>query len=425
MAKPYLSFSARALAGRIMTLVLVLVLVLPTPLFAESQADPELLPAPPQQPDTMIELPVLPHGTEAFAPGEASPVREVPPVTETPGIFERLLPSEPPSVGAEERSEPLEVPTMVSEPAEPIAPPPTTRLTVTLDWYLNPQHAALLVAREKGMFARRGLDVSLVVPADPSVTTKLLTAGRTDLAVGRQPQLHLLADKGAPLIRVATLVATPVSALVLRDEFVNEKRELSLEGLRIGVTDIDGRDALLASMLTELLGLANGQELVELHDISYSVLDAMREQRVDGVLAHHRYLLPRQLADEGVMTRMLPVEQHGLPSHDGLILMANRDQLNGKRDVVRRLVLALEEAALWIVNQPHEAWALLQAAEPALADQASEEAWGDVFPRLSLQPAAVDHGRYLHFEQFLFEAGVTEAVTPLERLAIDLGTAAP
>ncbi|MDX5435378.1 MAG: ABC transporter substrate-binding protein, partial [Halomonas sp.] len=275
------------------------------------------------------------------------------------------------------------------------------------------------------MFARRGLEVSLVVPADPSVTTKLLTAGRTDLAVGRQPQLHLLADKGAPLIRVATLVATPVSALVLRDEFVNEKRELSLEGLRIGVTDIVGLDALLASMLAELLGLAYGQDLVELHDISYSALDAMREQRVDGVLAHHRYLLPRQLADEGVMTRMLPVEEHGLPSHDGLILMANRDQLNGKRDAVRRLVLALEEAALWIVNQPHEAWALLQAAEPALADQTSEEAWGDVFPRLSLQPAAVDHGRYLRFEQFLFEAGVTEAVTPLERLAIDLGTAAP
>lgn len=423
MAKPYRSFSARALAGRIMTLVLLL----PTPLLAEPHADLEPLPAPPLQLDTVVKVPPPLHDAETSAPGEDSPVLEIPPLAETPGILERLLPSEPfpASLDDEDQGELPGVPSVVSEPAEPIVPPPTTRLTVTLDWYLNPQHAALLVAREKGMFARRGLEVSLVVPADPSVTTKLLTAGRTDLAVGRQPQLHLLADKGAPLIRVATLVATPVSALVLRDEFVNEKRELSLEGLRIGVTDIDGRDALLASMLAELLGLANGQELVELHDISYSALDAMREQRVDGVLAHHRYLLPRQLADEGVMTRMLPVEEHGLPSHDGLILMANRDQLNGKRDAVRRLVLALEEAALWIINQPHEAWALLQAAEPALADQTSEEAWGDVFPRLSLQPAAVDHGRYLRFEQFLFEAGVTEAVTPLERLAIDLGTAAP
>ncbi|MFQ3787372.1 ABC transporter substrate-binding protein [Halomonas sp. A29] len=418
MAKPHRRCVARALAGTIAILIMLLSLQL----LAEADRDTMPLPTLPLQLDTLVKVPFLLQDAETLAPSGASPVVEVPPVVEGPGVLERLLPVEH---TAEEERQALEVPSVVSEPAEPIVPPPTTRLTVTLDWYLNPQHATLLVAREKGMFARRGLDVALIVPADPSVPTKLLAAGRTDLALGRQPQLHLLADKGVPLVRVATLVAAPVSGLVLRDNLEDEKREILLDGLRIGFTDSDGRDVLLASILTELLGVANGLELVGLEEIGYSALDAMREQRIDGMIVHHRFLLPRQLADEGVMTRTLPIEAYGLPAHDGLILMANRDQLNGKRDAVRRMVSALEEAALWIVNHPQEAWKLLERAEPALADHTGRDTWADMFPRLSLQPAAVDQGRYLRFEQFLLEAGLVEVITPLERLAIDLGTAAP
>ncbi|MGR4068290.1 ABC transporter substrate-binding protein [Billgrantia sp. C5P2] len=426
MAKPHRSRMARALAGTIVILLMSFSPQLP----AEADREAVPLPAPPLRLDTIVKVPsLLLRDTEALAPSEATPVIEVPPSIKDSGHRERR-----PSIEPHERrlTEPerltgpaLDVPTMVSEPADPIVPPPTTRLTVTLDWYLNPQHASLLVAREKGMFARRGLDVALVVPADPSVPAKLLAAGRTDLALGRQPQLHLLADKGLPLVRVATLVAAPVSGLVLSDSLENERREISLEGLHIGFIGVDGRDALLAGMLKELLGVASGLELVELEDVGYSVLDAMREQRIDGVLVHHRYLLPRQLADEGVMTRILPSEAYGLPAYDGLIMMANRDQLNGKRDAVRRLISALEEATLWIVNHPQEAWQLLERAEPALADHSSRDAWDDIFPRLALQPAAVDRGRYLRFEQFLLDAGAVEAATPLERLAIDLGTAAP
>jgi putative hydroxymethylpyrimidine transport system substrate-binding protein len=424
MLKPHCGFLARALAGAIAASMLLL----PPLLLAESATeDAERLPAPPLQLDTRIEVFPVSGDLEALAPGESTPVVEVPPVTVGPGVLERLLSVESVANVADTHSSESEpdVPTVAIEPAEPIVPPPMTRLTVTLDWYLNPQHATLLVAREKGMFMRRGLDVTLVMPADPTVPAKLLAAGRTDLAVGRQPQLHMLVDRGVPLVRVATLIAAPVSGLILREGPEGERLETKLEELRIGFSDIDGRDALLSSVLTELLGTANGLELVELQDVSYTVLDAVRGQSVDGVMAHHRYLLPRQLADEGVMTHVLPVEEFGLPPHDGLILMANRDQLNGKRDAVRRLVSALEEAALWIVNHPQEAWALLEASEPALADQASRESWVNIFPRLSLQPAAVDQGRYLRLEQFLLEAGIIETATPLERLAIDLGTTAP
>ncbi|MGQ4879802.1 ABC transporter substrate-binding protein [Billgrantia sp. LNSP4103-1] len=424
MAKLHCGSLACTLVGAIAASLLML----PLALLAESETEEaEPLPAPPLQLESRVEVFPIPSDIEALAPTEPAPVVEVPPSIEVPGV--REIPSadassdRDASVRSQRRG--LEVPTVVSEPADPIVPPPTTRLRVTLDWYLNPQHATLLVAREKGMFARRGLDVTLEVPADPEVPAKLLAAGRTDLVVGRQAQLHMLVDRGLPLMRVATLISAPVAALIVREDTEHEGPVADLEGLRIGHTDIDGRDALLSSLLSEILGVSDALELVALQDVDFSVLDAMRGQSIDGVMVHHRYLFPRQLADEGILTRVLPVEAFGLPLHDGLILMANRDRLNGKRDAVRQLVSALEEAALWIANHPQDAWALLEASEPALADQASRESWSDIYPRLSLQPAAVDQGRYLRFERFLLQEGVIKTNTAVDRLAIDLGTAAP
>ena len=42
------------------------------------------------------------------------------------------------------------------------------KLTVLLDWFVNPDHATLIVAQEKGYFKAAGLDVKLIAPGDPS-----------------------------------------------------------------------------------------------------------------------------------------------------------------------------------------------------------------------------------------------------------------
>ncbi|SDJ79508.1 ABC transporter substrate-binding protein [Billgrantia gudaonensis] len=398
-----------------------------SPALAESAGDEEAVP-PLQNSEAMLPPPHVGMPDEPLAPGTprivAPVIVEVPPVVEGPSFLDE-------SNAVEPTSEVLapEVPSVAFEPAEPIAPPPVTALTVTLDWYLNPQHAALLVAREKGYFKRRGLDVTLVSPADPNVPAKLLAAGRTDLALGRQPLLHLLVDQGMPLVRVATLIDSPLSGIVLRQALFETETEeegerpnspQTLPQLHLGYTVQDSA-TLLNSPIAKDNGLPEGMEL---EDVNYEVMEAMREGNLDGVVVHQRHLLPRQLADEGIPTRILRLEEHGLPGHDGLILMANRDRLSSKRDAIRELVAALEKATLWIVNHREEAWELMTEAEPALNDPIMYEAWQDVFPRLAQRPAAVDQGRYARFEKMLLEAGLIDDESPVERLAIDLGAPA-
>ena len=75
------------------------------------------------------------------------------------------------------------------------------KFRVILDWFVNPDHAPLIVALEKGYFAERGLDVEFIAPSDPNNPPKLVAAGKADLAVSYQPQLHLQVAQGLPVKR--------------------------------------------------------------------------------------------------------------------------------------------------------------------------------------------------------------------------------
>ena len=121
-------------------------------------------------------------------------------------------------------------------------------LTLMLDWFVNPDHAPLFVALEKGYFAEAGLEIELIAPADPNDPPKLVAAGKADLAVSYQPQLHLQVAEGLPLVRVATLVATPLNTLlVLADGPVRTIADL--KGRTVGYSVGGFEDALLGAML--------------------------------------------------------------------------------------------------------------------------------------------------------------------------------
>ena len=53
--------------------------------------------------------------------------------------------------------------------------------TVILDWFVNPDHAPLFVAQERGYFVQHGLEVEMIAPADPNDPPKLVAAGQADI----------------------------------------------------------------------------------------------------------------------------------------------------------------------------------------------------------------------------------------------------
>ena len=288
------------------------------------------------------------------------------------------------------------------------------RLSILLDWFVNPDHAPLVVARERGFFAAEGLDVTLMAPADPNDPPKLVAARQADLAVSYQPQLHLQVAQGLPLVRIGTLVATPLNSLVvLADGPVRTVADLA--GRKIGFSVGGFEEALLGAML-ERHGLALGD--VELVNVNFSLSPAILAGQVDGVIGAFRNFELNQMELVGRPGRAFFPEEEGVPSYDELIYVAHRDDV--ARPELRRFLAAVEAATAWTLNHPEEAWTIFAGTDAALDDELNRRAWAATLPRLALRPAALDHGRYRRFARFLADRGLIAEPPPVAAFAVDL-----
>ncbi len=288
------------------------------------------------------------------------------------------------------------------------------KLTVMLDWFVNPDHAPLYVALEKGYFAERDLEVEFIAPADPNDPPKLVAAGRADLAVSYQPQLHLQVAEGLPLKRIATLVATPLNTLlVLADGPI--KTLADLKGKRIGFSVGGFEDALLKAMLEP-----HGMTLddVTLINVNFSLSPSLLSGQVDAVIGAYRNFELNQMEIEGRPGLAFYLEEHGVPAYDELILVAHDDRLGDP--ALRRFLDALEAGVRFLINHPEESWALFIRAREELDDELNRRAWADTLPRFALRPAALDSARYARFAAFLESQGLIETALPVGDYAVEI-----
>jgi len=288
------------------------------------------------------------------------------------------------------------------------------KMTVLLDWFVNPDHAPLIIAQRQGFFRDAGLNVELIAPSDPNDPPKLVAAGKADVAVSYQPQLHTQVDAGLPLVRIATLVATPLNSLVaLKDGPV--KSLADLKGKKVGYSIGGFEDAILGKML-EKAGLSLND--VTLINVNFSLSPSLISGQVDAVIGAFRNFELNQMDIVGKPGRAFYPEEEGVPPYDELILIANKGSLNDGR--LRRFVDAVEKATQYLVNHPEESWKLFIAAYPDLNDELNKRAWRDTLPRFALRPAALDRARYERFAEFLKDRKLITAIPALNTYAVEL-----
>ncbi len=282
------------------------------------------------------------------------------------------------------------------------------KLTIILDWFLNPDHGPLVVAIENGYFAADGLEVELIEPADPNDPPKLVAAGQADVAITYQPQLHMQVDAGLPLTRIGTLVATPLNTLLVLDDGPI-KTIADLKGRTVGFSVGGFEDAMLRAMLAP-----HGLKLddLKLVNVNFSLSPALLSGQVDAVIGAYRNFELNQLAIEGHKGRAFYVEEEGVPAYDELILVAARDKLADPR--LAKLLRGLERAVQFMVNHPEDGWALFAGYRKGLDDELNRRAWRDTLPRFALRPAALDRGRYERFADFLIQQEVIKSAPPVD-----------
>lgn len=288
------------------------------------------------------------------------------------------------------------------------------KMTLLLDWFINPDHGPIIIAKEKGYFSDQNLEIEIIAPADPSAPPKLVAAGQADLAVSYQPQLHLQLTQGLPLIRVGTLVATPLNCLLVLENGPIKSPQ-SLSGKKIGFS-VAGVEEILLSAILEKYGVK--LEDVELVNVNFSLSPSLMSGQVDAVIGAFRNFELNQMKIENVPGKCFFLEEEGVPPYDELIYVANSKNID--KEKIRKFLKATELATQFIINNPEESWKIFASTSKELDDQLNRMAWADTIPRFALRPPAFDAGRYLEFQDFLLQNKLINKAFPISRIAIDV-----
>ncbi|MER2043925.1 ABC transporter substrate-binding protein (plasmid) [Pantoea agglomerans] len=284
------------------------------------------------------------------------------------------------------------------------------KLTLVLDWYINPDHAPIMVAQQTGAFAAEGLEVNIVAPSDPALPPRLVAAKQADLAITYQPQLHFFADQGLPLMRVGTLINSPLNTLMTLDTTV--KKPADLKGKRIGYSVSGIEQATLATMLNHD-GVKADQ--VKLINVNFQLTSALMTGQVDAVIGGYRNIEALEMKQQGKNPVVFNVEDYGVPAYDELIIVANRDEAHSEK--IKKFLRALKKGNAQLQAHPEESWQAFARAHPELNTPLNHQAWRATLPLFAADPAKLNRARYQAYEQFLFDNKLIKSITPVERYA--------
>ncbi len=275
------------------------------------------------------------------------------------------------------------------------------KVTVLLDWFINPDHAPLIIAETEGLFEAAGLEVTLVEPADPSLPPKLVAAKQADIAVSYQPSLMLDLANDLPLVRVGSLVDSPLNSLVVLDQGPIQSIA-DLKGKTVGFSVGGFEDALLGAML-ETHGLTLDD--VRLVNVNFSLSPSLYSGQVDAVIgAFRNFELNQMMLDERPGRAFYP-EEHGVPTYEELILVTHPD-LAGS-DKIERFLDVLDQAMSIILADPDAAYRNFVQYRPMDLDTPlNEAAWKDTLPKLARHTRDLDRTTWVEFAQFMQSRGL-------------------
>lgn len=287
------------------------------------------------------------------------------------------------------------------------------KLTLVLDWYINPDHAPIMVAEQIGAFKAQGLDVKIVPPSDPALPPRLVAAGQADLAITYQPQVHFFADEGLPLVRVGTLINSPLNTVIALDKSI--KTPADLKGKKVGYSVSGIEQATLATMAQHA---HIDPQSIKLINVNFQLTSALLAGQVDAVIGGYRNIEALELKLQGKDPQVMNVEDYGVPAYDELVIVANRDEIHAAK--IKKFLVALQEGVTYLRAHPQETWQAFAAAHPELNTELNQQAWQQTAPLFAGNPAALDKARYEAYEQFLYNNKLVKKITPLTHYAVEL-----
>jgi putative hydroxymethylpyrimidine transport system substrate-binding protein len=273
-------------------------------------------------------------------------------------------------------------------------------LSLTLDFYPNPDHAGIYMAQKLGYFEEAGLDVKIAAPSDPAAPVKQVAAGRTDLAITYEPEVALAREQGLDVVAIGALVNRPLTSLIwLKESGI--KGVGDLKGKTVATAGIPYQDAFLKTILARVHLTPDDVKSV---NVGFGLLPALAGGSAQAMLGGYSNVEGVDLRERGKAPVVTPVDQLGVPTYDELVFVANREKLEEDPGKVRLFLAALERGTKAAAERPGEATAAITEANPDLEPKLAAAEVKATLPLLSGEAGGKPYG-YMDPKQWEAFAG--------------------
>lgn len=235
-------------------------------------------------------------------------------------------------------------------------------ISLTLDFYPNPDHAGIYMAQKLGYFEEAGLDVSIAAPSDPAEPLKLVAAGRSDLAISYEPEVVLAHEEGLGVTAIAAIVNRPLTSLIwLRKSGI--KSVADLKGKTVATAGIPYQEAFLKTILARAkLSSADVKSV----NVGFGLLPALVSGSAQAMLGGYSNVEGVDLRERGKQPVITPVDELGVPTYDELVLVANTKKLEEEPERFRLFIAALSRGTVAAAEKPAQATQAVLEANKAL-----------------------------------------------------------
>jgi len=301
-----------------------------------------------------------------------------------------------------------------ASPTEASAPatPPLTHIRLPMGYIPNVQYAPFYVAKEKGYFARNGLDVTFDYSTETDGVA-LVGAGELAFSLVSGEQVPLARAQGLPVVYVmAWWHDYPVAVASLKDKGVTQVEDL--KGKRVGLPGPYGASYIGLRALLASGGIQESD--LTLDSIGYNQVEALISGQEDSVVIYANNE-PVQLRLRGYDVDVIRVADAVKLASNGLL--TNEKTLAENPELVRAMIRAVLQAVDDTLADPDAAFEICKKHVEGLEGEnatiqraildATLEFWKTDKPGWS-EPAAWEN-----MDQVLLEMGLLSAPIDLTK----------
>lgn len=291
------------------------------------------------------------------------------------------------------------------------------KVTIALDWFINADHAPIFVAQQIGAFKEQGIDVDIIEPKTPTDPTTGVANHKTDLAVGYQPEIYTLVDKGLPIVRIGTLINQPLN-MVAALPSAQIKEIANLKGKKIGYASGDKTPFTLKKMLASAGLTLNDVTLV---NVGFKLVSALENKSVDAVYEVYRNIEGVQFAYD---TKTNPVEfyveNYGIPRYDELVIFANKKDIGSIK--IAKFMQGLKKGTEYLLAHPEKSWRKFAMLHPELNTEREHATWNASLQYFAHDPIALNKERYRRYRDFSYDNHLISKKLPVSSYAVKIHT---